>query len=353
MKKNDERDTMFSRMNLKKDSETYQTYYKRRPDLKEKDDYLRSLPPLGSTEGKTYDALNSPIVDAAFQFLGDIKTFAEGEPAKECIDVDPEVLTKKIKGLAKYYGAKIVGVTKMEDYHYYSYRGRHAENYGEPIQRKHKYGIVFAVEMEKEMIFKAPLQAESIAVTKGYVDAAVIGMMVAYYIRALGYASRNHMDGNYLVIAPVVAHDAGVGEMGRNGLLITKKYGPRVRLGVVTTDAELIVDTPRKIGVEKLCQACQNCAYNCPVQAIDKSEKVNSKTKKWQVDHEKCFGQWLKLGSDCGVCIASCPLSDSVPAELIDQMQENEEAMTAIITAFKEKNGKRAFNKEKIDWIDE
>lgn len=57
---------------------------------------------------------------------------------------------------------------------YYSHLGRHAENYGEKIDKHHKFGIVFAVEMEKEMIFRAPQLPEAIAVTKGYIAAAVM-----------------------------------------------------------------------------------------------------------------------------------------------------------------------------------
>jgi hypothetical protein len=47
MKKFDERDTMFLRMNYKEGSEIYKDYYSKNPDLKEDDDSLRSLPPMG------------------------------------------------------------------------------------------------------------------------------------------------------------------------------------------------------------------------------------------------------------------------------------------------------------------
>ena len=57
-------------------------------------------------------------------------------------------------------------------------------------------------------------------------------------IRADGAGTaRAHIDGNYQVIAPLVARDAGLGTIGRMGLLMTPELGPRVRLAVVTTRA--------------------------------------------------------------------------------------------------------------------
>ena len=45
-------------------------------------------------------------------------------------------------------------------------------------------------------------------------------------IRRLGYPARAHIDGNYRVIAPLVARDAGLGEIGRMGLLMTPRSRP-------------------------------------------------------------------------------------------------------------------------------
>ena len=45
-----------------------------------------------------------------------------------------------------------------------------------------------------------------------------------------------------------MAVDAGLGELGRNGLLLTEKYGPRVRLCKVFTDLPLEPDEPIDLG---------------------------------------------------------------------------------------------------------
>lgn len=349
----DERDVIFARMNLKPGSPQYIAYYEGKQELKEGDDALRALPAMGSEEGKVYDRMTSPLVDGCFHFLSDMRHLAEGEENPKRAETDPQNMTDRLKGLAAYYGAGVVGVTKMKDEHYYTHRGRHLENHGEPVVNRHRYGIVFAVEMEKELIFKAPMQPEAVAVTKGYIQASIIGMVLSYYIRELGYPARNHMDGNYLVIAPLVAQDAGIGEIGRNGLLSTTASGPRVRLGVVTTDLPLVPDLRMDFGVSQLCETCGNCAKRCPAKAIPEGGKTGEAgQERWKVDAERCYARWRELGTDCGICLAACPLSTSVPSDLVCRMKESEEARKEIVERFHAEHGNRAFNSKRIPWLE-
>ncbi|MGH4121884.1 MAG: 4Fe-4S dicluster domain-containing protein [Clostridium sp.] len=352
MKRFDERDTMFARMNYIEGSEIYNDYYSKNTDLKEGDDSLRSLPTMGGEGSVMFNSINSPIVDASFKYLYDIRKFSEGEIAPSKAEVDPVIMTEKIKGLAKFYNAKLVGITEMKDYHYYSHRGRHEENYGEEINRKHKYGIVFAVAMDKEMIMRAPKLPESIAVTKGYVESATIGMILSYYIRELGYDARNHMDGNYLVIAPLVARDAGLGEFGRNGLLITKEDGACVRLGVVTTDMPIVPDASEDFGVKEFCLDCGRCSKTCPGKAISKTEMAEDEgILRWKINAEECYRRWRSLGTDCGICIANCPFTYGISKDLISNIKSSPETRKNILKDFDEKYGIRPIIREEPEWL--
>ncbi|WP_432661772.1 reductive dehalogenase domain-containing protein [Wukongibacter baidiensis] len=352
MKRIDERDTMFARMSYQKDSEQYDDYYKRNPDKKEGDDELRALPNICGEGTATFHPLHSPFADAGFRFLGDIKKYVEGEVNPNRVEIEAEEITKKIKKFSKYLGAKLVGVTKMEDYHFYTHRGRNPETYGEKIDKFPKYGIVFAVEMDKEMINRAPQCEEVLAVTKGYVDAAIIGMWLSYYIRELGYDARNHMDGNYLVVAPLVAQDAGLGEIGRNGILITKEYGQRVRLGVVTTDMPLIPDERNDFGIKEFCKVCNKCPKTCPGKAISRDDmELIDGVMRWKINQEQCYAVWRRLGTDCGVCLSTCPFSQGVSMELIDEMKDSKEAMEKILKEYEEKYGIRPYTREPLDLL--
>ncbi|PKM51676.1 MAG: 4Fe-4S ferredoxin [Firmicutes bacterium HGW-Firmicutes-7] len=352
MKKVDERDVIFSRMNYEPHTPQFEDYYRRNPLILEQDNLLRALPQMGTEGTATYDQINSPIIDAGFRFLSDIKKYSEGLRKNEKVEVDPAVMIDRIKGLGLYYNAKMIGITEMKDEHYYSHRGRNAEVYGEEVLQGHKFGIVFAVEMDKEMIYRAPQISESVAVTKGYIDAAVVGMMISYYIRELGYDARNHMDGNYLVIAPLVAQDAGLGEIGRNGLLITQEYGPRVRLGVVTTDMPLICDQKGLFGVEQFCLECGKCVKTCPGKAIAGGDPMEiDGIKRWKVNAEECYKRWRHLGTDCGICLASCPFSDEIPSELVSQIKHSKKVREKILEEYNCKFRGRPYISEKPKWL--
>jgi len=352
MKKFDERDTMFARMNYKEGSKIYKDYYGNKPDLKEVDDSLRRLPPMGGEGSVMFNNINSPMVDATFKYLYDIRKFSQGQVAQNKTHVDPLVITEKIKGLATFYGAKLVGITEMRDYHYYSHRGRHEENYGEEISKKHKYGIVFAVPMDTEMIMRAPKLPESIAVSKGYVESATVGMILSYYIRELGYDARNHMDGNYLVVAPLVARDAGLGDFGRHGLLITKEYGSCIRLGIVTTDMPIIPDAREDFGVKEFCFDCGRCAKTCPGKAISKSTMTEAQgILRWKINAEECYRRWRSLGTDCGICIVNCPFTYGISKDLISNIKSSSEVRQNILNDFQEKYGIRPIIREEPEWL--
>lgn len=61
------------------------------------------------------------------------------------------------------------------------------------------------------------------------------------------------------------AEAAGLGQIPISGVFMTPKYGPRVRIGVCLTTAEL---EPDPLITEELCDNCLNCVKACPANAI-------------------------------------------------------------------------------------
>lgn len=207
--------------------------------------------------------------------------------------------------------------------------------------------------MKKDMINRGPMIAEVIETSKCYVDVSIIGMILSYYIRSIGYEARNHMDGNYLLMPALVARDAGLGEIGRNTILTTKEYGSRVRLGVVSTNLELDIDEPISFGLEDFCRLCKHCSYTCPSQSLsNETERENNGTLNWTIEQETCYIKWQYLGTDCGMCIASCPFSQEIESiKNVESFKDNEALITAVLEEFRKKYGKKPFVPGNPDWL--
>jgi reductive dehalogenase len=165
--------------------------------------------------------------------------------------------------------------------------------------------------MDHRMMQSAPKGSAIMESGQQYLESGRIAVQMAHFIRRLGYEARAHIDGNYEVVCPLVAHDAGLGELGRMGLLMTPKLGPRVRIAVVTTNLPLEIDEAKnEYSVIDFCTKCKKCADACPSQAISfDDQKDIDGVVRWQINQEACFTYWATIGTDCGRCISVCPYS--------------------------------------------
>lgn len=306
----DERDIMFSRMLLQPGTERYQEYYNDKADKEGKDNLFRNKPGLMQPGSTFYKIGMMNAADANFTVVEQLQAMVEGQPARELNEVDPQINTNFIKNWAKNLGAVDVGFTTLEEHHKYTHVGR-GENYGHEVDLKHRFAIAFTVEMDQEMVAVAPKAPITMESSFQYLRVGTIAVQLAEWIRKMGFEARAHIDANYRLICPLVAKDAGLGEIGRMGLLMTPMQGPRVRLGVVTTDMPLIT-CKRKYNdsYEAFCKICKKCAAVCPSQSIPNGDqKEIDGVKRWQIDSESCFTYWCTVGTDCGRCMSVCPYS--------------------------------------------
>jgi epoxyqueuosine reductase len=101
------------------------------------------------------------------------------------------------------------------------------------------------------------------------------------------------------------ANLAGIGVFGKNSLILSPKYGGRIRLVSIITDAPL--ETDRMLRLD-LCKNCVRCIRACPARAL-KSDGI--------VDKQSCDRRHIEIGKQlqleeweecCGVCIRVCPI---------------------------------------------
>ncbi len=98
-----------------------------------------------------------------------------------------------------------------------------------------------------------------------------------------------------------VAHQAGLGWLGRNNLLVTPEFGAHHRLVTVFTNMPLKADQPNALG----CQDCHACVSSCPSRSI--------KERPEDFDHIGCYHQIKVLVKKagisqniCGLCVKAC-----------------------------------------------
>ena len=319
----DEREQVFAReRSIRPGSAQYEAFYRSHPELEQMDSERRKAGGLLGTPGAIDRPGELPNVAAMEAFFSIPPHFGKTKNHSPAVKlskaarpaISPEEAARRVKGFARQLGAGPVGIARINPLWVYSHRGEifyeNWEQWGQEIAIDHSYAVVFAVEMDWKMVSTAPHTPSVVESALTYSKGAWISSQLAAYIANLGYAATAHHSRHYDLLLIPAAVDAGLGELGRFGYLITRELGPRVRLLAVTTDLPLACDQPTDIGVEDFCRFCKKCARCCPSAAIpdDEQQEVNGSLR-WKLNAETCFGYWAKAGTDCNICMRVCPWS--------------------------------------------
>jgi epoxyqueuosine reductase len=203
-----------------------------------------------------------------------------------------KALTESIKAKAKTLGADLVGVCSVESMGL-------SEDGLKDLYPGAKSVVVFAyrhssgaLEASESMIKSGSLFKDSkytrlnrYDVSHVYHSLDTMAHRLVRYIEEKGYASEavsgwlpvDWGEGKRGLVADLdirrAAVEAGLGTFGKNNLVITPEFGPRVRIGGVLTSAELVSDSKIE---ESLCiEGCNLCIECCPAKALKKGEKTD------------------------------------------------------------------------------
>lgn len=171
--------------------------------------------------------------------------------------------------------------------------------------------IVLGFEQRYEDIVQLPSdETNGVGVTeigRQYARGTRASHTLANWIRAQGYTASAYpgpMADALLLIPPAI--EAGFGELGKHGSIISREYGSGFRLAGVTTTMPLVADTRDTFGADDFCLNCQVCTKACPPDAISDEKQMIRGVERWYVDFDKCIPYFVEASS-CGVCIAVCP----------------------------------------------
>ena len=243
-----------------------------------------------------------------------LKRFIEKDGS---VELSPEVNARVVKKAARFLGADLVGMCYAHPNLVYSHELDLLAKEHRPLELPEgcTNAVVMAVEMDYDSCRYSPDAIAGASTGLGYSKQAVVANLVATFIRGLGY--RAVPTGNDTANSVPLAMAAGLGELGRMGLLITRQFGPRVRICKVFTDMPFEFDDYSPFGVTEFCRSCKKCAERCPSNAIPDGEQTtvgptlsnHSGVRKWYIDPEKCFKFWVDNWMDCDNCVKVCPFN--------------------------------------------
>jgi ferredoxin len=222
--------------------------------------------------------------------------------AAEKIEKTPAEWSTLVKAFALDNEADLVGIADMNPVWVY-------EGYEVNLPRL----VVVGVAHDYEQISKAPSPLGDnrgiVEVGKQYTRAARVASKLRNFILSQGYEAVAYEGPTPTALNFIPAAIAAeLGELGKHGSMINRKYGASFRLSVVATDMPLMADAPDVFGADEFCMACQVCTEVCPPGAISDRKQMVRGVERWYVDFDKCIPYFAETRG-CAICIAACPWS--------------------------------------------
>lgn len=131
--------------------------------------------------------------------------------------------------------------------------------------------------------------------------------------RGLQTMALTYEDSLALIDLKRAAVEAGLGLLGKNNVVVTRRYGPRVRFGAVFVDAEWPADGKL---LDYFCSSCTLCWKACPTKALGP----------WGFLRERCIAEFAPAPAmaalqdqmehhptphtrlQCTACLTACPI---------------------------------------------
>ena len=240
--------------------------------------------------------------------------------SKKPLGSDPEPLSRHIKQVAKHFGAGVVGIAAVHPSMLYAGneffddgsasggRGDGSQDSPAETSAKYPYAICISTVWDYQMTqaHRHHIGDHAYHFSQAYM--ALIYANLVSYIRELGYeAVQNKAQPMPVALA------SGMGELGRNGMVITEKYGARIHLGdPILTNMPLAPDKPIDIGVSDFCKVCKKCANTCPTNSISVEDErvVHNGVEKYKINWEQCYrlrAHVMEFWEICLTCVTVCP----------------------------------------------
>lgn len=218
-------------------------------------------------------------------------------PLPEALRLTPEELSSQLKARGAELGLSAVGIAPYDEK--YVWEPDLKDRVGDRV-------VVCLLEQNYAATQTAPSLRSERAALATYGTLLQMNKALADYLRELGYAARESSAAS-LGVGIHYGVQAGLGQLGMNGQLLTPFAGSRCRIAMINTDAPAAIDQPVDYGVPKLCDTCQVCVRRCPTGAIPSVRKFHRGVEKAKIKVERCAPMVSQVHG-CAVCMKTCPV---------------------------------------------
>lgn len=246
-----------------------------------------------------------------------VNVASKGKVNPERVPVtDPAAMSRHIKAVAYYMGADYVTIARAHPVMMYAGNryvqdGTAADQFETEgpadLVKRFPYLIVVTTAWDYQKLQAHRHHIGDAAYHVSQVKGNMILKALEGYIRELGYTALRG------VANPQAAGLAGgMGELGRNGLVINEKFGARIHMpDPILTDLPLEPGKPVDLGVTDFCNHCRKCAVTCPTNSITFGDRmVFNGIEKFKINWLTCYKlrpYTHEYWTSCLTCAAICP----------------------------------------------
>lgn len=191
----------------------------------------------------------------------------------------------------------------------------YAERYTSALVFAVPYGEQLTPETYTEERFENGIQSARVRleVVVAEIEALLRSRGVRYWVPPVAQENETEL------LAPFsfkfAAVNAGLGWIGKNDVVITRRYGPRVRLSAILIDAPFAYGQPK---TRSECpENCTLCVDICPCKALKNRLWTIDSQRAEIIDYRRCnrmrsaYIPRLGRKSACGLCLAACPFGQT------------------------------------------
>lgn len=164
--------------------------------------------------------------------------------------------------------------------------------------------IVLTMPISEEVISTTPGEEAQALNNALYAKLGDISYKLSDYLRKNVYATQVAHPYEGMVNFSPLAQKAGLGWIGKSGLLITPELGPRLKISAIFVSiANLPASNPdQHLWISNYCERCSNCVKACPEKALIEKEACCGNIET-ELEQKLCIG----CSQGCTYCIEDCP----------------------------------------------